>query len=49
MYEAKKKYNKELLLDKYIYNLQRKKLDRQDNRLLEVLGFQETLKLLTEQ
>ena len=45
----KKKLKKNLLLERYVENLQKKKLSKQDNRLLDVLGFQETLKILAEE
>ena len=44
----KKKLNKNLLLDRYIFNLQRKTLSKQDNKLLEVLGFQDTVNILSK-
>jgi len=47
--KTKKKVNKSLLLDRYIENLQRKTLGKQDIRLLEVLGFNKALKILTDQ
>ena len=42
-YKAKKKNNKDLLLDNYINYLQHKTIDKQDRNLLEVLGFHKTL------
>lgn len=46
--DCKKKINKDLLLERYIENLQQKTLGKQDIKLLEVLGFQKALKLLKE-
>lgn len=45
---ARKKYKKDAILDRLIDQLQRKPLSKTDNRLLEVLGMKETLKLIVE-
>ena len=47
-YEKKKKIDKDMLLDRYIEFIQQKNLTKQDERLLDVLGFKEAFKLLTE-
>jgi hypothetical protein len=47
-YEFKRKYNKELLLDLYIDFITRKNLTKQDERLLDVLGFKDGFRLITE-
>ena len=47
--KERKKYNKDAVLDRLIDQLQRKQLSKQDVRLLEVLGFDETLKILMEE
>ena len=47
--EARKKYNKDKLLEQLIKQLQRKQLSKQDVKLLEVLGFSETLQILMEE
>ena len=44
----KKKSDKVLLLERYVENLQRKNLSKQDTQLLHGLGFKEALELLTK-
>lgn len=46
---AKKKFKKNAVLDRLIGQLQRKVLSKQDIKLLEVLGFSETVKILKEE
>ena len=46
--EFKRTLHQKLLLDRYIDNLQRKTLGKQDTRLLEQLGFQDALKARIE-
>ena len=45
----KKKFKDELMTERYVENLQRKTLTKNDVRLLEVLGFRETLDVLNKQ
>lgn len=45
----KKKLKKNLLLDRYIDNLMKKDIGKQDQRLLTVLGFGDALKLVMDQ
>lgn len=45
----RKHKRKELILQRYVENLQKKQLEKKDIRLLEVLGFKEALKILTDQ
>ena len=45
----KKHKRKELMLQRYVENLQKKNLSKQDVRLLEVLGFQDALKIITDE
>lgn len=45
----KKHKRKDLILQRYIENLQKKTLGKQDIRLLEVLGFHEALEIITEE
>ena len=45
----KKHRRKDLVLQRYVEHLQAKTLGKQDIRLLEVLGFDEALKILTEE
>ena len=45
----RKHKRKDLILQRYIDNLQKKTLGKQDIRLLEVLGFEEVLKILNEE
>jgi hypothetical protein len=47
-FEFKRKTNKDLLLDQYIEFVQRKNLTKQDERLMAVLGFKDSFKLLTD-
>ena len=37
------------MLQRYVENLQKKNLSKQDVRLLEVLGFQDALKIITDE
>ena len=45
----KKHKRKDLILQRYVENLQKKTLGKQDIRLLEVLGFDQALNILTEE
>lgn len=47
-YEFKRKTNKDLLLEQYIEFIQRKNLTKQDERLMAVLGFKDSFKLITD-
>lgn len=47
-WEFKRKINKDLLLDQYIEFIQRKNLTKQDERLMSVLGFKDSFKLITD-
>ena len=45
----KKTKRKDLILQRYVEELQKKTLGKMDFRLLEVLGFKETIRILTEE
>ena len=47
-FEFKRKTNKDLLLEQYIEFIQRKNLTKQDERLMAVLGFKDSFKLITD-
>ena len=38
-----------MLLERYVEHLQKKTLSKTDSRLLEVLGFQDTLQILADE
>jgi hypothetical protein len=40
--------DRQLLLDRYIEFIQRKNMTKQDERLLDVLGFKDAFKLITD-
>ena len=44
----KRKVNNAMLLDKYIEFVMRKKLTKPDERLMDVLGFKDAFKLITD-
>lgn len=44
----KRKVNNSMLLDKYIEFVMRKKLTKPDERLLDVLGFKDAFRLITD-
>ena len=47
--KTSKKFKKDMVLDRLIMQLQRKTLTKQDIKMLEVLGFGETLKILIQE
>lgn len=47
--EEKKKKYKDRILKRYVDEIQKKTLGKMDNRLLEVLGFKDTIRILTEE
>ena len=47
--DVKKIKHKDLILERYVEEIQKKTLGKMDFRLLEVLGFKETIRILTEE